>query len=45
MNIGIMHFPPGARPGSLAAMEQAVAHLSSENNLRRVDQVRRGPAP
>ena len=38
MNIGIMHFPPGARPGTLAAMEQAVAHLSEENNLGRVDQ-------
>ena len=38
MNIGIMHFPPGVRPGTLAAMEQAVIHLSSENNLGRVDQ-------
>lgn len=38
MNIGIMHFPPGARPGTLASMEQAVQHLSEENNLGRVDQ-------
>lgn len=38
MNIGIMHFPPGCRPGTVRAMEQAVAHLSSENNLARVDQ-------
>ena len=38
MNIGIMHFPPGARPGTLASMEQAVTHLSEDNNLGRVDQ-------
>ncbi|KAL1518457.1 hypothetical protein AB1Y20_002749 [Prymnesium parvum] len=38
MNIGVMHFPPGARAGAIAAIEQAVAHLSEENNLRRVDQ-------
>ncbi|KAL1521468.1 hypothetical protein AB1Y20_021130 [Prymnesium parvum] len=37
-NIGVMHFPPGARAGAIAAIEQAVAHLSEENNLRRVDQ-------
>ena len=38
MNIGIMHFPSGARPGSIEAMQQAVTHLSQESNLRRVDQ-------
>lgn len=38
MNIGMMHFPPGARAGSVEAMVQAVTHLSQENNLRRVDQ-------
>lgn len=38
LNIGIMHFPPGRRPGSLAAIEEAVAHLSAEGNLHRVDQ-------
>ena len=37
-NIGIMYFPPGARPGSLRLLEEATAHLSSSNNLRRVDQ-------
>ena len=38
MNIGIMHFAPGRRPGTLESMNQAVAHLSIENNLGRVDQ-------
>lgn len=38
MNIGIMHFPPGGRAGSIEAMEQAVSHLSQDNNLLRVDQ-------
>ena len=38
MNIGIMHFPPGNRPGTLIAMQQAETHLSEENNLGRVDQ-------
>ena len=38
LNIGIMHFPPGRRPGTLLAMQEAVAHLSSEGNLGRVDQ-------
>ena len=40
MNIGIMHFPPGRRRGTLLAMEEAVAHLASDGNLGRVDQVR-----
>jgi hypothetical protein len=38
LNIGIMHFPPGRRPGTLLAMEEAVAHLAFEGNLGRVDQ-------
>ena len=38
LNIGIMHFPPGRRPGTLLAMQEAVAHLSSDGNLGRVDQ-------
>ena len=38
MNIGIMFFPPGARPGSLRLLEEATAHLSAPGNLRRVDQ-------
>ena len=38
MNIGIMAFPPGARPGSLRLMQEAMAHLSESGNLRRVDQ-------
>ena len=38
MNIGIVYFPPGARPGALRLMHEATAHLSENNNLRRVDQ-------
>ena len=38
MNIGIVYFPPGARPGALRLMCEATAHLSENNNLRRVDQ-------
>ncbi len=38
MNIGIMFFPPGKRPGTLRALEEATKHLSEENNLHRVDQ-------
>lgn len=38
MNIGVMHFPPGRRRGSLAALAEVTAHLSAEGNLRRVDQ-------
>ena len=38
MNIGIMFFPPGRRPGTLRTLEEATTHLSQENNLHRVDQ-------
>lgn len=38
MNIGIMFFPPGKRPGTLRLMEESTTHLSQENNLHRVDQ-------
>ena len=38
MNIGIMHFPPRSRPGSLRAVHEMVAHLSLPGNLKRVDQ-------
>lgn len=38
LNIGILAFPPGLRPGSLRAISEAVAHLTSEGNLARVDQ-------
>ncbi|KAL1510943.1 hypothetical protein AB1Y20_005771 [Prymnesium parvum] len=38
MNLGIMHFPPGRRAGSLEAVRQMVAHLREKGNLRRVDQ-------
>jgi hypothetical protein len=38
MNIGIMLFPAGGREGTLLALEEATAHLSQDNNLRRVDQ-------
>ena len=38
MNIGIMHFPPGARNGSLRAIREAIAHLRLPGNARRVDQ-------
>ena len=38
MNIGIVSFPPGARPGALRLLREATAHLSENNNLRRVDQ-------
>ena len=38
MNIGIMFFPPGKRPGTLRLLEEATTHLASEGNLHRVDQ-------
>ena len=38
MNIGVMFFPPGRRPGTLRTLEEATTHLSQENNLHRVDQ-------
>eukprot|EP00966_Prymnesium_polylepis_P264034 6099718-Prymnesium_polylepis.1 len=38
MNLGILHFPAGARAGSLFAVEQMLAHLRERGNLRRVDQ-------
>ena len=38
MNIGIVYFPPGARPGALRLLREATEHLSENNNLRRVDQ-------
>jgi len=45
MNIGIMFFPPGRRPGTLRTLEEATTHLSEENNLHRVDQVNYDPNP
>ncbi len=38
MNIGIMFFPPGRRPGAMRLLQEATAHLSERGNLRRVDQ-------
>ena len=38
LNIGIIHFSPGARPGTLRAVSEMVAHLRLPGNLRRVDQ-------
>ena len=38
MNIGILSFAPGRRPGALRAVAEMVAHLSLPGNLRRVDQ-------
>ena len=38
LNIGLMHFPPGARDGAIRAIREAMAHLLLPGNLRRVDQ-------
>ena len=38
MNIGIIAFPPGPRPGAKRAIAEAVAHMSLPNALRSVDQ-------
>ena len=42
MNIGIMLFPPGRRPGAIRAMREATTHLlrteRGRSNLNRVDQ-------
>jgi len=38
MNIGVMLFPPGARPGAITALVEATTHLLEDGNLRRVDQ-------
>ena len=38
MNIGVLAFAPGARPGALRAIREVEAHLSLPGNLRRVDQ-------
>ena len=38
MNIGIMYFPGGKRPGTIKSIAEATAHLLAEGNLARVDQ-------
>ena len=38
MNIGILSFAPGGRPGTRRAIAEVMAHLSLPGNMRRVDQ-------